>query len=72
MPFAIASFAALSAEVNLSLNIYGRLISLRRDRAFIRTYTFTNPKGETLFWVSDGVLSGDFKLVDRSEKESPC
>ena len=64
-PFAVASFGALSTEVKL--NLYGRIIPLRRDQTFTRTYTFTEPKGETLFWKSDGILSGDFKLVDKSE-----
>jgi hypothetical protein len=61
-PFATAIFPALSTLVTLV--VHSRQIQLQREKTFNRTYLFTSAEGEALRWESDGMLSGDWKLVD--------
>lgn len=61
-PFATATFSALSTLVTLT--IHSRHIQRQREKTFNRTYVFTTPEGEALRWENDGVLSGDWKLLD--------
>lgn len=63
---ATASFGALSTEV--TLNIHSRVVPLSRAQLLTRTYNFKTPKGEAMFWKADGALTGDFKLVDKTER----
>jgi hypothetical protein len=61
-PIATATFSALSTLV--TLNIHSRQLSLQREKTFNRNYIFTNANGEALRWENEGMLSGDWKLVD--------
>ncbi|KAJ5807800.1 hypothetical protein N7474_009069 [Penicillium riverlandense] len=60
-----ASFNHLS--LNVSLNIRGIQVRLKRHGTFSRTYVFesTASPGTTLLWEADGALTGDFKLSDQ-------
>jgi hypothetical protein len=60
--FATATFGALSTAVTLT--IHSRQISLQREKTFTRKYIFTSATGAALRWENDGMLSGDWKLVD--------
>ncbi|KAJ5086548.1 hypothetical protein NUU61_007855 [Penicillium alfredii] len=64
-----ASFKTLSMEVTLS--IHDHMVMLRRPNIFSRTYGFESVAlpGNTLLWEADGSLSGDFKLVNRSNHQ---
>jgi hypothetical protein len=62
---ATATSSALSTLVTLT--IHSRQIQLRRRKAFNRTYVFTGPEEEAFRWESDGMLSGDWKLVDGND-----
>jgi hypothetical protein len=64
-PSAIASFPALNTSITLI--VHSRLIKLQREKTFNRTYVFKSPEGEILRWESDGLLSGDWRLVDAKE-----
>jgi hypothetical protein len=61
---AIASFRALSTEVQLAINNQAKL--LRREGGLSRTYIFDSCAGNTtLFWKADGAISGDWKCVNK-------
>ncbi|KAE9367048.1 hypothetical protein N431DRAFT_316347, partial [Stipitochalara longipes BDJ] len=66
-PIATATFAALSTSV--SLTIHSLQITLQREKNFNRTYVFINSHGVPLRWENDGMLSGDWKLVDVKSNE---
>ncbi|KAN0091908.1 hypothetical protein V8E51_017755 [Hyaloscypha variabilis] len=61
-PIATATFAALSTSV--AVTIHSLQLTLQREKTFNRSYIFTNANGTALRWENDGMLSGDWKLVD--------
>ncbi|KAI1411332.1 hypothetical protein F5Y13DRAFT_165471 [Hypoxylon sp. FL1857] len=61
-----AAFRALSLGV--TMRIRGKEVRLERSSALTRTYTFLSAGAERkLTWEADGALSGDFRLVDRTQ-----
>jgi hypothetical protein len=47
----------------VTLTVHSRQIALQRENTFNRNYIFTSANREALRWESDGMLSGDWKLV---------